>query len=273
MPANELRPSSPWPTACAVSWRQHDATLCFDGAAHFSMNWPLPLTPIEELFFTDDRPAYPSCCFVRARFSGCFEKAKMESAIGTAVQRHPLLTAKVERRGSRQVWAPAGNPRPSVVWRSQPAAETFPPAASIDLRVETGLRFQVHEHDSGSILYIQFHHAVCDGVGIFQLLHEILLEYAAANGPVEQKPWLDFDRWERARLGVSTLPIAKQLTLAGWQLMNLWAVSGFIRRLPSALHPRPADLTTAPPPATTRPQSPRNCLLTKPLHCNEPLAR
>ena len=65
----------------------------------------------------------------------------------------------------------------------------------------TGLRFQVHEHDSGDILYIQFHHAVCDGVGIFQLLHEILLEYAAANGPVEQKPWLDFDRWERARLG------------------------------------------------------------------------
>ncbi len=92
-----------------------------------------------------------------------------------------------------------------------------------------------------STLFIHFHHAVCDGVGIFQFLHEILLEYAAAHGPVEQIPRLDFDRWERLRRGPFALPIAQQLTFAARQFMNLWAVPGFMQRLPSALLSHPAE--------------------------------
>lgn len=206
------------------------------------MNWPLPLTPIEELFFTDDRPAYPSCCFLRAGFSGCFDPGKLEATIRATIQRHPLLTAKVERRGSGLVWVPAEKPLPSIVWQVQPGPDGFPPAVRIDLLAEMGIRFLVHQHDSGSALYIQFHHAVCDGVGIFQLLHEILLGYAGSReSSVAQKPGLDLERWDRARRGVFALPIAKQLVLATRHFMNLWSVLQFVRKSPSALRPHPAE--------------------------------
>ena len=198
------------------------------------MNWPLRLTPIEELFFTDHRPAYPSCCFVRARFSGCFDREKLEAVIRATIQRHPLLTAKVEQSNSGLVWVPSENSLPSIVWQSQPDTDGFPPAVRLDLLAGSGIHFQVHQHGSESALSIQFHHAVCDGVGIFQLLHEILLGYAGGNGPpAEQDLGLNFDRWDRARRGVFALPIAKQLAFATRHFTNLWPVLHFARRSPT----------------------------------------
>ena len=207
------------------------------------MNWPLRLTPIEELFFIDDRPAYPCCGFLRARLSGELDQARMEAAIRATLPRHPLLTAHIERHGSGLVWVPAQDSLPAIAWSLSSPPEGFPAASQIDLRTETGLRLQGYRHGSESALYFQFHHAVCDGIGIFQLLHEILLEYAAA----QERPAFPFDHWDRARRGIFARPLTQQLSLIPQHLRNLRTVSRFIRRSPSALCSHPAAPHHDPP--------------------------
>lgn len=197
----------------------------------------------------DDRPAYPCCCFVRAEFSGCFDRAALEAAIRANLRQHPLLTARVARRGRRLTWVPVEDPQPAIEWRAGPVDDKFPPATRIDLTAETGIRFQVVFDGSACALFIQFHHAVCDGVGIFQFLHELLIEYATAVGsPVDQQPVRDFDRWHRVRREMCGFPIAKRLAMAPRQLLNLWVAQEFLRRLPSALLPYRTEPHDSPAP-------------------------
>lgn len=206
------------------------------------MNWPLPLTPIEELFFVEDRPAYPFCCFVRAEFSGCFEPATFETAIRATLREHPMLTARVMRCGRRLTWVPVDNPQPSIEWNAKPTGDGLPPARRIDLNNEMGIRFQVFRGVAGSTFIIQFHHAVCDGIGIFQFLHDFLIEYATACGhPPGDAKMQRFDPTRLARRGAFGMTPAQRLAMAPRQIMNLWEARRFVFRSPKALLPGPVE--------------------------------
>ena len=184
----------------------------------------------------DDRPAYPCCCFLRAGFSGCFEKARLEASVCATLRQHPLLTARVARCEGQWTWMPVDNPQIVIKWSSPPPGDELPPATRIDLTEEIGIRFQVLVDGARSTLILQFHHAACDGAGIFQFLHDLLIEYATARAlptgeAMRPRPALK----NLARRRTFGLTIAGQLAMVPRQIVNLWKAWAFVRRLPSPL--------------------------------------
>ena len=60
--------------------------------------FPLRLTPFEEFMFADDRTDYPMTFFIDVGLSGSLCRPSFEQALHQALQRHPLLTSRVEPR-------------------------------------------------------------------------------------------------------------------------------------------------------------------------------
>ena len=190
----------------------------------------------------DDRPAYPCCCFVRAEFSGCFDRSPLEAAIRAALRQHPLLTALVARRGRQWVWVPVDHPQPVIEWMAKPPGEVLPPAQRIDLTAEIGIRFQVLLGGAASTLILQFHHATCDGIGIFQFLHDLLVAYAPSVGRSPNAAEVTTPALKSlARRRTFELTMAERLRMLPLQIMNLWRARQFLHRLPTALIPYPAQ--------------------------------
>ncbi len=52
----------------------------------------------------------------------------------------------------------------------------------INLRQEIGLRIWVRSNENKVVLTTQFHHAVCDGIGSYQFLGDVLASYARRSG-------------------------------------------------------------------------------------------
>ncbi len=215
------------------------------------MNWPLPLTATEELLLVDDRPAYPCCCFVRAEFSGCFDRSTLEAAIRAALRQHPLLTALVARRGRQWVWVPVDNPQPVIEWMAKPPGDALPPAQRIDLAAEIGIRFQVLLGGAASTLILQFHHATCDGIGIFQFLHDLLVAYAPTLGRSPNAAEVTTPALKSLpRRRTFELTMAERLRMLPLQIMNLWEARQFVRRLPATLIPYQAQPHDSPVPGS-----------------------
>jgi hypothetical protein len=76
-----------------------------------------PLTPLEEYFLLEDRPAYPWSFFVRLGLAGCADRQAAEKALRHCVAWHPLLSsiARQQRDGS-WIWQRIENPQPAVRW-------------------------------------------------------------------------------------------------------------------------------------------------------------
>jgi NRPS condensation-like uncharacterized protein len=147
------------------------------------MSMCLPLTTMEEFFFWEDRPAYPCSCFVRAHFSGRLDRAAFDAAASETLKRHPLLSATVEQQSNRRLrWVVVDEPQPIIHWESGPTGGPFPHATHLDLSRETGIRFHVIVDGDQCDVVIQFHHACCDGSGIFAFLHDMLIADAVACG-------------------------------------------------------------------------------------------
>ncbi len=118
------------------------------------MIWPLPLAPFEQYMLTDDRPSCPMTFFVRLRCSGTVFPQAFEAAVGSAVARHPLLSAIVRRtKRNKLVWITV-NRLPAIHWAPLDDSETIP---SIDLLHEPGLRLWVDQREGYVELLAQFH--------------------------------------------------------------------------------------------------------------------
>ena len=59
---------------------------------------PLPMAPVEEYLFLDDRPGYRMTFLVEQTFDGEIDRAAFDVGIAEASRRHPLLHAFVNRR-------------------------------------------------------------------------------------------------------------------------------------------------------------------------------
>lgn len=207
---------------------------------------------MEELFFVEDCPAYPCCCFVRAEFSGQFDRAALEAAIRVALRQHPLLTARLARQGRRLIWVPVDNPQPVIEWLSKRSGDWLPPATRIELTEDAGIRFRVLLGPEASTLILQFHHAACDGAGIFQFLHDLLIAYAsvpAAHSP-EEPEMTKLDAKSLVRRGTFGLTTAERLRMVPLQIMNLWEARKFVYRLPAPLIPSQAEPNDSPVPSS-----------------------
>ncbi|MEM9413627.1 MAG: hypothetical protein AAGA30_21145, partial [Planctomycetota bacterium] len=141
--------------------------------------FPLHLTSFEHYMLTDDRPEFPMTFVVQLEFSGKIDRPQFEKAIHFALERHPLLTACIgPGKGGKDCWIAAENPHPFVSWGELNQPLDFPDGEYIDLRREIGLRIFVRHNDDHAMLTVQFHHTVCDGIGSYQFLGDVLYEYS-----------------------------------------------------------------------------------------------
>jgi len=139
----------------------------------------LPLTPFEEYLFTDDVPAYPINCHIRFRFRGRFDRTALEAAMRRMLALHPFLHSGVREVAPNDLrWFPFPEEQwPTIRW-STGMGNTFPPGRKFNLLQEPGIRFYVIEGPDGvSDLFVEFHHALSDGIGIFGAMEDLFDAY------------------------------------------------------------------------------------------------
>ena len=179
------------------------------------MSPPLKLTPFEEYMLCDDRPDYPMTGFFRLRFSGKLNFQAMNSAIQTATARHPLLRSRVFRDAKHgNCWATdEANSIPLESWSADTQSE-FPAAAHIDLTRTAGTRIWLVDHESGSDLVVQVHHACSDAIGKCQFIDDLLILYARNVGELG-------DDVRLRPLDNQCLPLRNQFGLTWGKLLRL----------------------------------------------------
>lgn len=201
------------------------------------MSDTLPLTPFEELMLHQDSSAYPATCFLKLIFSGRLDRTAFDTAIQKTVRRHPLLHATVEKQ-KRCVWH-IGEVATKIHWTDE-QENVAPDVDQIDLCTEQGIRFFIQLSEDSSEVLIQFHHACCDGIAIYQVVRDLLIEYAAkfSDDAKLRPPPLRHELL--ADRGATGLPLKARLKLAGQQLARVPAVCNFFRRTPATLtHSQP----------------------------------
>lgn len=214
------------------------------------MTRTIPLTTFEEFLFWEDRPAYPWTCFIRLRLSGVPDRAALESALHRVLKRHPLLRSTIQTRGRRRpLWVEAESPQPEVRWMEGPTAGAIPPTLPLDLRNEIGLRLLVVQGQGTSDLIVQFHHACCDGAGIFMFIGDLLIAYALERGETSKRVRLpELDPQLLKRRGKYGLTPWKLLKMAPKQLIGLQGARQFLSRSPIPVLPHQTVPDDDPPP-------------------------
>lgn len=212
----------------------------------------LPLTPVEEFMFYDDRPSHPWNIFLRLRFSGCIDRRAAEVALRSTVGYHPLLTAIVRpaARGGL-VWTPQPDAQPEIEWITTPVATPFPPAPYLDLRRQIGVRLQGILATDRSEMVFQFHHSCCDGKGALQFAEDWLTAYAHCVTGGDAMP-TQAGRYDpqclphRNRYGLTPLKRLAMIPSQIWGLPRTWR---FLTRTPVPLTACEAATQGIPPPA------------------------
>jgi hypothetical protein len=147
--------------------------------------FPLHITPFERYMLTDDRPKYPSTFILQLEFSGDLDRNSFQASIDEALERHPLLRALIRpAKQHRDCWVDSGANSPMVHFGDLGDPLEFPGAGieRIDLRYEPGLRVWVRHDKSQAVMTVQMHHAVCDGIGGYYFIGDVLWSYAKRMG-------------------------------------------------------------------------------------------
>ncbi|MCA9216603.1 MAG: hypothetical protein KDB27_26215 [Planctomycetales bacterium] len=140
--------------------------------------FPLHLTPFESYMLLDDQPGHPMTFIVQLTFDGQFNRDAFLKSVPPAIERHPLLNAIVQpKKQNRDCWVNAKQEvRIDIAGIDAPLE--FANGEFIDLRKEIGLRIWVRNDAGGGAMTFQFHHAVCDGIGSYQFIGDLLWFYA-----------------------------------------------------------------------------------------------
>jgi hypothetical protein len=204
--------------------------------------FPLPLTPFELLFLLDDYPSYPAHFFCRLRFNGRLQQQPLNQALSVALGRHPLLTAvvrDVDERGP--CWQAYRHP-PRVQWMEQEPIQAYPPADFFDIRVRPGLHTAAVVGANQSDLTVQFHHAVCDGVGALDFITDLLTAYANALMGANQFPFKPLDAGRLRSRGAWPLSGWQLIQWCGRRVLKLPSLWRFFRRRPAPVAPHTVHL-------------------------------
>jgi hypothetical protein len=215
------------------------------------MTRSFPLTTFEEFLYWQDRPAYPCSCFIRLQFFGRLMRPALESALQTTLERHVLLRSRIEQRGRRLNWVPDEEPQPRITWSTGPTGGPMPTATHLDLTKEIGLRLAIVESpdETTSALTLQFHHACCDGAGIFNFINDLLISYALETGESSDRVRLpDLEPQRLAQRGDYGLSATGFIKIFRKQLIGLQGAWQFLRRAPTPLLPHEVHSHNAPPP-------------------------
>ena len=206
---------------------------------------PLPLVPIEEHMFLDDRPAYPMNIFARLRFSGRVDREAFESAARTALARHPMLRAMVREAGrGNYEWVESEDTTSIVRYLPRPTEDVYPHMKGIDIRRERGVAICVLEAADATDVVVQMHHASADGLGGFIFVRDLIAAYAVEKKAAKRHALRRLDPEGLRKRGEFGLTKRKLLGMAHRQARGLIGAAQFYFRnaAPIVPHsPQPAD--------------------------------
>jgi len=180
----------------------------------------VPFVPFDAYMLCDDSPTYPMTCHIRFWFDRCPDRSQFTNALIAALQRHPLLSAHSR---TRSFWRlPAFDLKPVneknigevFDFREDDEILEVRPMIQPDIRTRFFVRkackrpyqltSSIDASGNGYIFIVQFHHAVSDGIGIFNFFED-LIELYAGQEPSQRRD-------ARSLLGRGTY----HLTLPKW---------------------------------------------------------
>ena len=176
----------------------------------------IPLSPFEHYMLADDRPSHSMTCHIRFWFRGTFLQDQFKQALALVLPRHPVFQMTVSGSPTKPThkifWHHPGHlTMPFISWESAETPIEEPPGGfAQNIYEEIGLRFWLREDHSGeisrTILLVQFHHSVCDGIGLFQFMEDLLITYGSITGskvpelrPIDHEAFL-----KRGEFGLSS---------------------------------------------------------------------
>lgn len=206
------RPTRPDGTAAAgpALWETPVDTAAF---------FPSPLTLFERYMLLDDRRDYPMTFAIQAQFRGNARRELFEQALEDVVRAHPLLRATVcQGFGRRPVWNLAASTRPWLDWADHDLPIDPRSAARIDLRRQPGFRVWVRLGPQTTTATFQVHHACCDGLGLLQVIGDVLARYASGCGENAASRLEELDPALLARRGVYRVEIPPNISR--WKILK-----------------------------------------------------
>ncbi len=155
-----------------------------------------PMVAFEHYMYADDRPTHSMVVQMRFWFSGHFQREHFVSALSQTLKRNRMFQMKLSgeagARTSQIKWVEEPIlTLPVITWTSlDDAIPSTTHPTHIDLKKEIGLRFLVRDNskskqkadEARTELIAQFHHCVCDGVGMLLFIEELLIHYAKLSG-------------------------------------------------------------------------------------------
>ncbi|MCC6510189.1 MAG: DUF1298 domain-containing protein [Pirellulaceae bacterium] len=202
----------------------------------------LRCSAFEELMMMQDSPAYPCVICVRLELSSRLDRDRFHLAIDRWISRHPLLGALLETRWGRDYWRlNSAESARCVRWFTQEEPPAWPDQYYINLYQRCGLSIDVYQADAeacqevpGCVVLMQVHHALSDGLGCLQAVHDLLAIYQAVDGQTE----LALPKLEPHKLKQRNffgLTMSKVCQLLPRQLVGLAGVRQYLMRRPVPL--------------------------------------
>jgi NRPS condensation-like uncharacterized protein len=140
------------------------------------------MTAFEAYMWADDRPDHPMTALIEVAYSGSLEQTLFETAFADVLAQHPLLRATIDETRKRPRWVVHEDASPRIDWGDEASPLSYPAGReAIDLTREIGVRAWVRTGASGGRVVLQLHHACTDGVGVMQVLCDLLRAYDARS--------------------------------------------------------------------------------------------
>ncbi len=140
----------------------------------------------------DDRPSHSMTCHTRFWFSGKFDQTDFNEALRETLPRHPIfqmtVSGSVKNKTKDIFWVPRSEiVMPFISWAPEGTPIDIPAnGLAQNIYKEIGLRFWIRDSDTPSptqtMIILQFHHSVCDGLGVFQFMEDLLIAYGKKRG-------------------------------------------------------------------------------------------
>lgn len=207
-----------------------------------AMGFEFPFTSFEELMVAQDSTAYPCDIWVRMPLNGHLDRAIFAKCVQRWLEINPLLGYSAMPAWGGHRWkSRAANV--SIRWISQTNEHRteWPEPQPLTLTHGASLFFVVAESmdtqsSPSSTLYLQFHHAQADGLGIIQALHELWLLYdelvSGKHHDIAVRPIEELIR--RNRFGLTW---SKLIRMLPQQAIGLAGVRQFLSRHPAPIVP------------------------------------
>ena len=162
------------------------------------------VAPFEHYMYADQRKSHSMTVQMRFWFSGLFDPEALKTSLEAVLIRHPIFQMTIQGKPYRPTpslrWLMQQRKKPLmpfICWKSLGEPITHPTSLShFDLENEIGLRLWIRDNrdDTAKIskrqteILVQFHHAVCDGIGMLQFIEDLMIHYGNYLGTTSIKP-------------------------------------------------------------------------------------